>query len=243
MRRLSITGLILIAVAATSVAASATVPVVAKPRTIVKVKSCSLDEKTAVFYARMRKLHGTRGMKMKFTLLERAAGTSHFKSVRAPGLKHWRKAAGGVRAYGYSQEVRGLQGGATYRMRVRYRWYDTAGELQRSARRTSRPCRMFVPLANLRLRLLDRFPLGGGSWRYDVRVDNAGLSPADEVTTRLFVDGAPAGTAVVSHLEPGESSLVRLDGPACHFRYVVRVDPDGMVPEGNESDNRASALC
>jgi len=244
MRRLGLTGAILVAVAATAAAtAMATPPVDARHRATVKVKSCSLDEKAAVFYARMWKLHRTRRMKMKFTLLERAAGASRFKRVPTAGLRRWRKSAEGVRAYGFRQEVRGLQGGATYRMRVRYRWYDEVGDLQRSARRMSRPCRMFMPLANLRLRLIDRYALGAGTWRYRVRVTNAGWSAADEVATRLFVDGTPAGTAVTSHLEPGESSRIALDGPACKLHYSIRVDPDGSVAESNESDNRVSALC
>jgi hypothetical protein len=243
MRRLVVTGLILVAAATTAAAASGSVPLVAKSKATVKVKSCSLEEKSAVFYARMRKLHGTRRMKMRFGLLERAAGAQRFKRVRVRGLSRRHRSGEGVRAYGYSQEVRGLQGGATYRMRVRYRWYDEDGDLQRSVRRTSRSCRMFVPLANLRLRLIDRLPLGGGTWRYHVRVTNAGQAAADGVATRLFVDGAPAGSEVISHLEPGESFLIGLDGPACNTRYSIRIDPDGTVPESNESDNSASAFC
>jgi hypothetical protein len=243
MRRFAVTVLVLIAAAVMVAAASAAVPLLAKPRATVRVKSCSLEDQSAVFYGRMRKLHGTRRMKMKFGLLERPAASRHFKRVHAPGLARWRRSAVGVRAYGYSQEVRGLQNGSVYRMRVRYRWYDKDNQLQRSARRTSRPCRMFVALANLHPRLVDTRGLGGGVWRYRVRVFNTGEAAADDIPVQLSVDGAIVETKTVSHLGPGESIRLAFDDTACTNRYSFRVDPDGTLPESNEADNRASASC
>ncbi len=243
MRRLAVTSLILVAAALMAAASLGAVPHVARSKATVRVKSCSLVEKTAVFYGRMRKRRGTRRMRMRFGLLERAAGSHHFKRVHAPALAHWRKSAEGVRAYGYSQEVRGLNDGSTYRMRVRYRWYDKNNKLQRRARRTSRACRMFVPLPNLRLRLVDTLPLGGGVWRYRVRVSNSGQLGAGEVAVRLSVDGEAQGTKTIPALEPGESLRLAFNGSACKTRYAFNVDPDGTVPESNESDNRVFSGC
>jgi hypothetical protein len=216
---------------------------VARSKTAVKVRSCSIEEQRAVFYARMRRLRGTRRMKMRFTLLERPAGLLRFKRVRAPGLSRWRRSAAGVRSYGYSQAVRGLHEGSAYRMRVRYRWYDRDGDLQRSARRTSRTCRMFVPLANLRVRALEYRALGGGVWRYRARVVNVGRAAADGVAVQLAVDGGVVNTETVDRLSPGEAAFLDFDGPACQRRYVFEVDPEHGVPEANEGDNRAFVGC
>jgi large subunit ribosomal protein L31 len=242
MRRLAITAPIVVAAAVTA-AAAAGAPELARSKAVVRVKSCSLADRTAIFYARMRKLHGTHQMRMRFSLLERRAGASRFKRVHAPGLSHWRKSDEGVRAYGYSQEVRGLHYGSTYRMRVRYRWYDADNRLQRSVRRTSRRCRMFVPLANLQARVVDTRSLGAGIWRYRVRVVNAGQVAADDVAVQLSVDGGLVNTETVSHLDPGEATRLGFDGPKCKRSYAFAVDPAGAIPESNEDDNGATATC
>ena len=237
MRRLAVTALILVAAAVMAAAALGAVPELARPKATVRVKSCSLEDKTAVFYARMRKLHGTKRMRMRFSLLERAAGTRHFKRVHAPGLSRWRKSAQGVHAYGYSQEVRGLHDDSAYRMRVRYRWYDKENQLQRSARRTSKPCRMFVPLPNLRVRVVD---VSSG---YVARVTNTGQASATNVGVQLRVDRGVPKTESIANLDPQETQLVAFDGPACRNKYVFRVDPADSIPETNEDDNRATRLC
>ena len=246
MRRLAVTALILAAaapVAGAAPGAPAWMPLGAKAKTAVRVKSCSIQDHSAIFYARMKKLRRTWRMRMRFTLLEREPGSSRFKRVRAPGLSRWHRSAAGVRAYGYSQEVRGLHDGAAYRMRVRYRWYDADNGLQRSSRRTSRACRMFVPLANLRVRVLGAQPQGYGVWRYSGRVVNSGEVAADDVPVRLAVDGHVVDTQTVSHLEPGESADRAFDGPSCTWRFTFRVDPGWTIPETDERDNGATALC
>jgi hypothetical protein len=241
MRRLAVTALILIAAAVVATTAFG-VPVVARSKAVVRIKSCSLEDHSAVFYARMRKLHGTRRMRMRFALLERAAGESRFKRVRVPGLSRWHKSAEGVKAYGYSQEVRGLHDGSVYRMRVRYRWYDSDNQLQRSTRRTSRKCRMFVPQPNLRVHAV-QLRAGSPLWRYSALVKNAGQAEATNVAVQLRVDGDVVDTETIASLAPGESSLRTLEGPRCTNRYTFRVDPADAIAETDEGDNRAIAAC
>ena len=237
---MAVTALILLASAGVAGAALAA-PELARPKTAVRVKACSLEDQTAVFYARMRKVRGTKRMRMRFTLLERAAGLRTYKRVLVPGLSRWHKSAEGVRSYGYSQEVRGLHAGSTYRMRVRYRWYGAGHKLLKSARRTSRPCRMFVPLSNLRARIVD--VRSGDTWLYTARVTNTGQATADNVPVRFSVDGGVVDTQYIGHLDPGDAWHHTFNGPACEKRYAFVVDPDNAVPETNESDNRASASC
>jgi hypothetical protein len=240
MRRLAVTALI--CALCTGVAgASLGAPVVARNKAVVRVKACSLADHTAVFYARMRKVRGTRRMKLKFTLLERPAGLRRFLRVKAPGLTRWHRSALRVKAYGYSQEVRGLHDGSAYRMRVRYRWYGDH-KLLRSARRTSRICRMFVPLPNLRVQILGA--TAGTPWHYTARVSNVGEAPADDVAVQLRVKGGEVDTKTISHIDAGASVDEPFDGPSCQGgRFAFIVDPTGTIAESNEADNRASHAC
>jgi hypothetical protein len=245
MRRLAVTALIPIAACAAAAVALASplAPTeVARSKAVVRVKTCSFEDRSAVFYARMRRLNGTRRMRMRFTLLERAPDATRFKRVHVPGLSRWHKSAVGVRAYGYSQKVRGLHDGSVYRMRVRYRWYDQADRLQHRARRTSRRCRMFASLPNLQVRPVGATP-GDPYWHYTARVTNSGDAPATDVGVQLRVDGAVVDTDPISHLDPGQAQLVGFDAPSCAYRYAFRVDPAAVIAESNEADNRAVVLC
>jgi hypothetical protein len=235
--------LILLTLIAAAPAGAAVAADSARPRAVVKLRSCSLAERSAVFHVRMRRVRGTERMGMKLTLLERPGG-GRYRRVRAPRLGRWRKSRLGVRSFRLRQRVEGLVEGSTYRMAVRYRWYDEDGERIKSARRTSRPCRQFVALPNLRVQPLGRTRTAvPGVWRYDVRVRNAGLAPAANVPVQLSVDGAVVNTIEVADLEPGEARTVRFRGPACRGRYEAEADPDGSIQESNEADNRQGAAC
>jgi len=249
MRRLALTVLTpLVAAALTGASFGAPelarpkLPQLAMPKTLVRVKSCSLDHHSAVFYARMRRVRGTAWMWMRFTLLERTEGETHYVQVRVPGLSRWRKSSQGMRPFGFSQKVRGLEDGSAYRMRVRYRWYDKDNALLRASQRTSRVCRMYVPRPNLQVQILDPWKYGS-TWRYRVRVANAGEAAADNVPVQLSVDGAVVYRQTIPHLDPGEARGRGFYGPACGQRYAAVVDPDGVISESNETDNEATAAC
>jgi CARDB len=243
MRKLAVTALICAAgagVAGTAVGE----PEMARSNAFVRVKSCSLGDHWAVFYARMRRIRGTSRMKLKFTLLERPAGLNYYVRVAAPGLARWHRSAMGVRAYGFSQGVRGLRDGSTYRVRVYYRWIGADHNLLWAARRTSGPCRMFRPLPNLRVRLLGHWPTAtAGVWSYGVRVGNAGRGSADDVALQFAVDGSVVASKTISHLASGEARSRYFTAPACATKYSATADPDDSVAESNEGDNSASAPC
>jgi hypothetical protein len=183
-------------------------------------------------------------MKLRFALLERPAGLRRFSRVAVPGLGRWHKSDEGVRAYGYSQEVRGLHDGSTYRMRVGFRWYGAGHRLLRRARRVSRACRMFVPLPDLKVGLLGHRPTTHpGVWSYGVRVIDAGQLGADDVAVQLSVDGSVVDTKTIFHLDPGEAKTRYFSGPVCTAGYAAVADPENTVAESNEGDNSASASC
>jgi CARDB protein len=240
MRRWAV---IVVALAAAAPAGAVVAPDAARPKAVVKLKSCSLEERSAVFHARIRRVDGTERMGMKFTLLERS-GAGRYHKVKAPKLRRWRKSKPGVGSFRYRQRVEGLTEGWVYKMLVRYRWYGEDGERIKSARRTSRACRQFVALPNLRVQLLYAGRTNvAGVWRYDVRVRNTGRARALDVPVQLSVDGATVNTLEVSRLSAGEARTVRFRGPACEREFSAEADPDGAINETDETDNGDTSLC
>jgi hypothetical protein len=214
-----------------------------KKKFSLRLEKCSLEQHSALFYARMRRVPGTEWMKLRFTLLERR-GDDRFHRVDAPELAEWRKSDPGVRAFGYRQEVKGLSEGSAYRVLVRYRWHDENGEVIKRRRRRSRICRQFTGLPNLRVRALGAKPSGTPQvWRYNFRVRNAGSEPATDVLVAFSVDGGQTDTLSVLRLAPEEASRVQFRGPPCENSYFATADPDGAIPETDESDNRGGLAC
>src|SRR5215203_4078880 len=118
------------------------------PPASVRLVSCSVEEHAAAFYARMKLVDGAERMALRFTLLKRT-GMEGDKIVKAPALRRWHWSNAGVVSLRYRQGVRNLEANATYRAKVDYRWYSSAGaEVLRAQRRSAR-CRQFVTLPNL----------------------------------------------------------------------------------------------
>jgi CARDB len=231
------------AVPAPASAAVAEGPVKALPATV-RVLSCSRDEQSAVFYARMRSVPGSVRLALRFRLLGRAGGAD-FSPVAAPGLGRWRRSKPGVAAFGFRQAVRGLSPGASYRMEVDYRWYGRGGRVVRRAGRRSAVCRQVAPLPNLRAELLSAQPYERRPdvLSYLVRVANGGAAPALAVPVRLLVDGASVDTRLIARLARGESVTLAFPGPPCLDVTGVDVDPDNVVPELLETDNVDVVAC
>jgi hypothetical protein len=214
-----------------------------RPNATVRLKECSREDHTAVFYARMRHIPGAHRMWMRFTLLERRDGSERFERVSAPGLGRWRKSNLGVPSFGYRQRVRGLTEGSAYRMLVNFRWYGDADELIWRTRRRSRACRQ-LDAPNLRARVMSAEPTSfPGDVRYAVRVRNVGVQDATRVAVRLAVDGEDVDTIVLARLRGGESQFVHFRGPSCKQQVAAKVDPENAIEESDEHDNRHVALC
>jgi len=179
---------------------------------------------------------------MRFTLLEKQLG--RYERIGAPGLSRWHRSRPGVSAFGYRQAVRGLQQGGLYRMRVRFRWYSGDGELIERARRLSAACRQFDALPDLASTLVraERTKTAG-VLRYLMRVSNSGVAPAADVGLRLSVDGSVVDTATIASLAPGEQREVALRGPECTSSVESMVDPEGVIVEASEADNKHELRC
>ena len=106
-----------------------------------------------------------------------------------------------------------------YNIAVDYRWLDSHGKVLSQRRRSSGACREDGPLPNLTIVGLSARPGQAlGTELYAVQVLNDGAAPARLVTTDIFVDGAQADTARVDEVDPGETTTVRITGPACVHR-------------------------
>jgi hypothetical protein len=225
-----------------AVLAAAPAPASAPLPASAKMADCSVEERSAAFYGRMRPIAGGERMWMRFAVLERQA--DGYQPLHAPGLSRWHRAKPGVSAFGYRQAVRGLQPGGVYRARVSFRWYSAGGELVERTRRTSGACRQFDGVPNLTSTVAGaeatKVP---GVVRYLIRVANAGAAPAAEVEVRLAVDGSVVDTATVSYLAPGERRDVAFTGPQCTLSVESLVDPGGVIVESSEDDNAHKLAC
>jgi hypothetical protein len=241
VRRLAIPLALLAAAAAAAPAPPSARAHAALPASV-RLVDCSLEDRSAEFYARMRRLEGSQRMWMRFRLLERRL--DQFEVLKAPGLSRWHRSKPGVGAFGFRQTVRGLQPGGLYKAQVSFRWYSDDGELVERTRRTSPACRQFEAVPNLTTAVVGAEPTKvSGVTRYVLRVSNEGVAPAADVQVRLSVDGAVVDAVKVASLAPGEEREVAVRGPHCTSTAASLADPDGVIVESSESDNGHTVRC
>jgi CARDB protein len=215
------------------------------PLASVKVAKCSLDDHAALFVGRMRRVRGTDVMWMRYTLLQRS-GSGDYEAVHARGLGRWRKSDPGVRAFRYRQRVRGLSEGTSYRMRVRFRWYDQEGNVIRRARRSSGLCRQYTALPNLRIVRLRAEPGSSpNTLRYIARVSNRGAVAGTNATVALSLDGGELDRQTIHRLPAYATQSLVFEGPRCASgdEVLAVADPDGVLVESSERDNRLARSC
>jgi hypothetical protein len=212
------------------------------PPASVRLVSCSVEEHSAAFSARMKLVDGADRMALRFTLLERT-GVEGDRAVKAPALRRWHRSKPGVVSMRYRQGVRNLAANATYRAKVDYRWYSSSGaEVLRAQRRSAR-CRQFVTLPNLVAKLTHVGPgKVAGVMRYESQVSNAGGATVAAVPLRLTVDGDVVDTVSMS-LGPHETRTVVIRGPECRTLARVEADPEKTIAETSETDNAHELTC
>jgi hypothetical protein len=229
--------------ALTAVSAGAVKPAA----TAVSVRSCTVGDtprsRSATFYSRMRAaaVPGTARMAMRFQLQD-AVGDG-VQDVDDPGLGRWRRSRPGVRAFGYTQKVAGLQTGGSYLVTVRYRWLDARGRVLREDTRKSGECRQRGDLPNLSVRSIKARRGNLGTAIYSIDVLNSGRAEASDVSTELFVDGAAPDEQTIASLAPGESRILHFTGPACRHRVRAVVDSRDAIHETTDDDNVIVGRC
>lgn len=200
------------------------------------------ETRSATFLGRMRATGGTDYMMMRFTLLEQF-GDEKLHSVPAPELRFWRQSKPGVKDFRYRQTVTALQGGGDYRMRIDFRWFDSAGNLIRKTQKLTSPCSQPGELPNLQVRAPVAQAGPGGTAVYIVPIVNTGRETAQNVAVELFVDGAATNVGHIDAIAPGQTREARFTGPLCQRSLRAVADPTDAVRERFESDNALQVKC
>ncbi|HEV2770776.1 MAG TPA: hypothetical protein VGV40_11380 [Solirubrobacteraceae bacterium] len=102
--------------------------------------SGALDEdRFAEFTATMPARAGTERMAMRFSLFERGGG-GWIRLRDVPGFDGWERSERRRSGFVFTKRVEALEVGKRYMVRVRFRWNDHDGDVQRRATRRSPSC-------------------------------------------------------------------------------------------------------
>ena len=213
------------------------------PRAI--VADCDRSDQAAAFEGRMDRVSGAERMQMRFTLQVSTHDEPRWTRLSVPGFSAWVTSEPGRSRYVYTKRVESLLAPASYRVKLRFRWLDADGELLKSARATSRSCRVPDRRPDLRVIDLSAVRVSTSSRRYDVVVRNSGRedAPASEVELELA-----DGTVLSGQVPPiahGDREDVFLSGPACApgDELTATADADDEVDERDEDRNVVSFGC
>jgi hypothetical protein len=246
MRRLAT----LVCLAAAPLAAAPAAHAQQRPPLQARLMSCTTGAtaaaRTAAFTASMPALAGTRRMWIRFDLLQRTPGDAEFAPVALPAWGQWQRSQPGRAGFIYTKRVRALRAPGAYRARVRFRWYDARGRIQRRAVRLTRTCRQPDPRPDLRAGALTVAPgLGPASATYLLAVRNGGRGAAGPFDVVLNAGGMPQPPVRVAGLAAGESRVVSLPGPQCAAGATLRfvLDAGAAVAESDEADDVVDRAC
>ena len=157
-----------------------------------------------------------------------------------PGLGVYKRSSAGQTGFVFTQRVQALDPGL-YRAVVRYRWYARAGQIVRTARRTTGTCVQPDPRPDLRAGLLGgTLSPGATTARYALAVSNPGRSAAGPFDVQI------AGVrTTVAALAAGAETTVTVDAPPCAPGETVSIvlDPGRQVDEADESDDSVQRAC
>jgi hypothetical protein len=232
MRRIALSVFFLAAFAAPAHAAA--------PAKVV-LTSCEPDARAAEFQARMGKVDGATGLKMRFTLQARHDGQKAYHRVVAPGFRSWSTAAPGKTSWVFTRRVEALIGPARYRAIVRFQWLDADGEVLARAKKTSRSCRQPDHRPNLRIKSIAH----PARHRYTAVVVNSGRTATGPFDVQLAIGDALLDPVGVEDLAPHAQQVVTFHGPRCQAGVALTATADALniVDERNELDNAFTKTC
>jgi hypothetical protein len=201
------------------------------------------DQRFAVFTASMPAYRGTKRMAMRFDLFVRTGGSKLWRPVKSKGFGRWERSDPGRAGFVWTKRVERLLQGAEYRSAVRFRWYQADAPRPDRVRR-SPVCTQPDQRPNLLIDALAAGPAVEGRSTYRVTVRNDGRTAAGAFDVTL-TSSAPDEARTIASLPAGERATVELTGGLCTDDVPVRVilDPDRVVDESDETDNRSSGAC
>jgi hypothetical protein len=139
--------------------------------------------------ASMATRDATQRLSVRYEILQRLAGDVFRVRKDALGVAvGWVMADAGYTGYKNDQVVSSVTPGATYRVRVRFRWSDASGKVLARAIRITAPCRQKETRADLRINRLGVEPgPGPASRRYVAVVRNVGRGDTGSFDVLLSV--------------------------------------------------------
>jgi CARDB len=207
------------------------------------------SQRSATFVGSMPAVAGTKRMWMRFDLLARLPPATSYEAVKVPKLGVWQKSAPGKVSSGFvfTQRVQGLAAPGSYKALVRFRWYDRAGKLLRSATRTSPVCKQPDQRADLSAGTLDavRGPQPDQA-TYQLEVSNHGHTAAGPFDVVLSLGGVEQPPQRVGEgLAAGDSRTVTFVAPRCSAGSTLRfeIDAEDEVEESGEADDVVERAC
>lgn len=213
-----------------------------------KAQARILDCKQGSFSveAAMTTADKTQRLAVRYEILQRLPGEDFKVRKDALGVATgWVLADPGYTGYKNDQVVSAVTQGATYRVRVRFRWTDATGHVVARTTRITNACKQKETRADLRINKLSVQPgPGPASRRYVALVRNIGRSAAGSFDVLLSVGGREY-RHTVSGLGPGERTTVVFQAPRCRSgeAVIAGADPDKIVDEAFEDNNSAVAAC
>lgn len=189
-----------------------------------------------VVAARMR-ARGAKRMGIRLDL-QRAIGNGRYEAFDGPGIGVWRASRAGVSGFGWRKRVENL-GVGTWRVVARFRWLSAGGRTIRKSRVVARTCRQPDPRPDLKVKRI-----GVTAGRLVVSVSNAGGAPTGGFAIDYAIAGAPAERVTVGDLAAHETRRVELpSGCRSGQSLLVIVDPEDVVDERREDNNRRETTC
>jgi hypothetical protein len=158
----------------------------------------------------------------------------------APTFGVWQRSRPDRAGFVVRRRVDGLAVPASYRVRVRFRWRNAAGEIVRSTRQRTAACDQPDLRPDLVPEAVSAILDAPGLALYSVTVRNAGRSAAGAFSVRVG-----AASVELPQLAAGRRTTVLVLAPACTSgdRLLVRVDADGRVDEADERGNLLRSVC
>ena len=256
MKRLCITGSVLIAacVWVTVAAAAAAAPPRAQLTDYVCQRALDPPTRAVSITAVMRPLPGTMKLSVRFSLLTRTKASPAATQVRAGDLGTWisptdrslGQAPGDV--WKVDKPVVDLTAPATYRFRVTFRWTGAGGRVLGSTVRYSPRCTQPELRPDLAVRSIAVNPIAARPNRdaYVAQIANLGATAAGPFEV-LFAprDGSPAKTLTVVHLGPHRTVRAAFVGPLCSAggAPTITADPSDHVDDFDRSNNVLTTTC
>jgi CARDB len=253
MRRASVTGILVAALAAVAPAGAVgsvgPVPKPDKPPLAATLTGCQpaadAAQRTATFTASMPALAGTRRLQMRFTLLQRRGTAAGYKRIDVPGWNAWERSDPGRPGFILTERVESLYAPAAYKAVVVFRWYDKRGHLQRQTSRVTGVCAQPDPRADLALDFFSAARSGRDQAVYSLVVRNAGLADAEAFAVALTIGGTDTAPIALGPIASGETAQGTVVGPACApgTTVTIRLDPADAIDEVDETNNVVDRPC